>query len=305
MVKSDQSIDGVTTPTKSALDTQPSVQVFDCNGRALNLGRTVIMGILNITPDSFSDGGFFLARDAAVVQALKMAEEGADIIDIGGESTRPGAQAVSVQEELDRVIPVIEAVVQAVRLPISIDTSKPDVMRAAVQAGAGLINDVRALREPGALEVAADLSVPVCLMHMQGEPRSMQHNPAYQDVVAEVRDFLRDRINACVAAGLARERLIADPGFGFGKNVEHNLALLRHLNEFQALGVPVLAGLSRKSLIGALLGLPVEQRLYASVALALIAVQNGARIVRVHDVRATREAIRMWEVVYPQKREDA
>ena len=278
--------------------------VLDCNGRALDLGRTAIMGILNVTPDSFSDGGFFVAREAAVAHALKMAEEGADIVDIGGESTRPGAQAISVQEELDRVIPVIEAVVQAVRLPISIDTSKPEVMRAAVQAGAGLINDVRALRETGALETAAALNVPVCLMHMQGEPRRMQHHPVYHDVVGEVRDFLRDRIAACVAVGLASERLMVDPGFGFGKNAEHNLTLLRRLGEFRTLGLPVLAGLSRKSMIGALLGLPVAQRRYASVALALIAVQNGARVVRVHDVRATREAIRMWEAVYPPSREE-
>lgn len=243
-----------------------------------------------------------MAREAAVAQAIKMAEEGADIIDIGGESTRPGAAAVSVQQELDRVMPVVEAVVQAVPLPVSIDTSKPAVMRAAVSAGAGLINDVRALREPGAMAAAVTLNVPVCLMHMQGEPRSMQHHPDYRDVVGEVRDFLRDRIAACVDAGLAYERLIVDPGFGFGKNAEHNLELLRRLAEFRALGVPVLAGLSRKSMIGTLLGLPVEQRLQASVVLALIAVQNGARVIRVHDVRATREALRMWQVVYPQNR---
>jgi len=258
------------------------------------------MGILNVTPDSFSDGGIFLARDAAVAHALAMVEEGADLIDIGGESTRPGAQAVSVQEELDRVIPVIEAITRVAPVPVSIDTSKPEVMRAAVAAGAGLINDVRALRTTDALQTAAALEVPVCLMHMQGEPRSMQHNPVYVDVAGEVRDFLQERIEACVAAGIPRQRIVIDPGFGFGKTVEHNLELLRRLDELRALGAPVLAGLSRKSMIGALFGLPVAQRLHASVALALIAVQNGATMLRVHDVRATREAIRMFEAVYPR-----
>jgi len=273
---------------------------LDCGGRKLDLSRTAIMGILNVTPDSFSDGGIFLARDAAVTHALLMVEEGADIIDVGGESTRPGAQAVSVQEELDRVIPVIEAIASAVPVPISIDTSKPEVMRAAVAAGAGLINDVRALRATDALNTAAALGVPVCLMHMQGEPRSMQHHPVYTDVVVEVRDFLQERIEACIAAGIPRQRMLVDPGFGFGKTVEHNLDLLRRLGELRALGMPILAGLSRKSMIGALFGLPVEQRLHASVALALIAVQNGATMLRVHDVRATREAIRMFEAVYPR-----
>ena len=278
---------------------------FDCSGRALDLSRTAIMGILNVTPDSFSDGGIFLARDAAVTHALVMVEEGADIIDVGGESTRPGAQAVSVQEELDRVIPVIEAIARAVPVPISIDTSKPEVMRAAVAAGAGLINDVRALRATDALQTAAALDVPVCLMHMQGEPRSMQHHPVYTDVVVEVRDFLRERIETCVAAGISRDRIIVDPGFGFGKTAEHNLELLRRLGELRVLGAPILAGLSRKSMIGALLGLPVAQRLHASVALALIAVQNGATMLRVHDVRATCEAIRMFEAVYPRTGERA
>ena len=273
---------------------------LDCGGRKLDLSRTAIMGILNVTPDSFSDGGIFLVRDAAVTHALLMVEEGADIIDVGGESTRPGAQAVSVQEELDRVIPVIEAIASAVPVPISIDTSKPEVMRAAVAAGAGLINDVRALRATGALQTAAALAVPVCLMHMQGEPRSMQHNPVYVDVAGEVRNFLHERIETCVAAGIPHQRMVIDPGFGFGKTAEHNLELLRRLRELHVLGVPILAGLSRKSMIGTLFGLPVEQRLHASVALALIAVQNGATMLRVHDVRATREAIRMFEAVYPR-----
>jgi len=295
----------MTATTNSSLKTKHSELVLDCGGRVLDLSRTVIMGVLNITPDSFSDGGFFMSRDTAVAHARKMVEEGADIIDVGGESTRPGAQAVSVQEELDRVIPVIDAMARAIPVPISIDTSKPEVMRAAVAAGAGFINDVRALREEGALHAAAAQQVPVCLMHMQGEPRSMQHHPVYADVVVEVRDFLQRRIEACVAAGIPRQRLIVDPGFGFGKTVEHNLELLQRLGELRALGTPILAGLSRKSMIGALLGLPVEQRLQASVALALIAVQNGATMLRVHDVRATREAIRMFEAVYPRTGEVA
>jgi len=277
---------------------------FDCGGRVLDLSRTAIMGILNITPDSFSDGGIFLSHDAAVTRALAMVEEGADLIDVGGESTRPGAQAVPVQEELDRVIPVIEAIARAVPVPISIDTSKPDVMRAAVAAGAGFINDVRALREPGAVETAAALQVPVCLMHMQGEPRSMQHHPVYSDVAVEVRDFLQERIDACITASIPRQRIVLDPGFGFGKTVEHNLDLLRRLGVLRTFGVPILAGLSRKSMIGTLFELPVTQRLHASVALALIAVQNGATIVRVHDVRATREAIRTLEAVYSGTREE-
>ena len=262
------------------------------------------MGILNVTPDSFSDGGIFLSRDAAVAHARQMVEEGADLIDVGGESTRPGAHAVSLQEELDRVIPVIEAIAHAVPVPISIDTSKPDVMRAAVAAGAGLINDVRALREADAVSTAASLGVPVCLMHMQGEPRSMQHSPAYTDVVAEVGDFLEARITACERAGIERGRIIIDPGFGFGKTAAHNLELLRRLREFTRFGCPILAGLSRKSMIGALFGLPVGERLHASVALAVAAVQNGAALLRVHDVRATREAIRMWEAVYPRTGEE-
>jgi dihydropteroate synthase len=240
-----------------------------------------------------------------LAQARRMAQEGADIIDVGGESTRPGAQAVSVQQEMDRVIPVVEAIARELPVAVSIDTSKPEVMRAAVAAGAGFINDVRALRESGAIEVAAASGVPVCLMHMQGEPRTMQANPTYTDVVDDVRAFLAERIDACVAAGIARDRIVVDPGFGFGKTVLHNLELLRRFGELKSLGQPIMAGLSRKSMIGALLGLPVERRANASVALALIAVQNGAAIVRVHDVVATREAIRMWEAVYPPIAEDA
>ena len=280
-----------------------SAPILDCRGRRLDLSRTVIMGILNVTPDSFSDGGVFLSAQGALAHARQMTEEGADIIDIGGESTRPGAQAVPLQQELDRVIPVIEAVAAELPVPISIDTSKPEVMRAAVAAGAGFVNDVQALRADGALQAVRDLQVPVCLMHMQGEPRSMQANPVYGEVVTEVRDFLRARLDACIAGGIARERLLIDPGFGFGKTVQHNLELLRRLAELRSLGAPILAGLSRKSMIGALLGLPVDQRLPASLALALIAVQNGASIVRVHDVRATREVMRMLEAVYPHMQE--
>jgi dihydropteroate synthase len=240
-----------------------------------------------------------LSRDAALAQARRMVEEGADIIDVGGESTRPGAEAVSLQAELDRVLPVIEAIRREMPVPVSIDTSKPEVMRAAVEAGAGFINDVRALRASGALETVAALGVAVCLMHMQGEPRSMQADPHYADVVSEVRDFLKARVAACVGAGIPRERLVIDPGFGFGKTLEHNLELLRRLKELTALGLPLLAGLSRKSMIGKALGLPVESREQASVALALLAVQNGARLVRVHDVAPTVQALRMYQAVYP------
>ncbi|MDP2707770.1 MAG: dihydropteroate synthase, partial [Burkholderiales bacterium] len=242
------------------------------------------MGILNITPDSFSDGGVFLSPDKAITQALRMVEEGADIIDIGGESTRPGAPPVSAQEEIDRVLPVLENLRAQIRLPLSIDTSKPGVMRAAVAGGAGFINDVLALREPGALEAAAELGVPVCLMHMQGEPRTMQENPRYDDVVGEIADFLGERQQAAQAQGIPASQLVIDPGFGFGKTLEHNIELLRGLKRLQRLGAPMLVGLSRKSMIGKALGLPVDRRLHASVALAVMAVQQGARIVRVHDV---------------------
>ena len=271
---------------------------LDCGGRKLDLSRPAVMGILFVTPDSFSDGGVFLSRENAIAHACRMAEEGADIIDVGGESTRPGAQPVSAQEEMDRVIPVIEALRGKISLPISIDTSKPEVMRAAIAAGAGFINDVRALRDAGALAAAASLHVPVCLMHMQGEPRRMQENPRYRDVVSDIGDFLRARLQAAQTAGIPAQRLVIDPGFGFGKTLEHNLELLRGLKKLQSLGAPILAGLSRKSLIGKALGLPVEGRLYASVALALMAVQNGARIVRAHDVGPTVEALRMWQAVY-------
>lgn len=261
------------------------------------LPTPAVMGILNVTPDSFSDGGRFIGRNAALRRVRAMIAEGAAIIDVGGESTRPGARAVSVDEELARVIPVIEAIRSDSDIPVSIDTSKPEVMRAAVAAGASLINDVRALREPGALEVAAALGVPVCLMHMRGEPRTMQQNPHYDDVVEEVLAFLDARVAACEAAGIPRSRLILDPGFGFGKTLEHNLALFRALPRFVATGLPVLVGVSRKSMIGQVLEVPVEDRLAGSLALATLAVGLGAAIVRSHDVRETVHAVRMAAVV--------
>lgn len=276
---------------------QQQHEVIDCGGRPLDLTRVQVMGILNITPDSFSDGGVFLEPERAVAHARAMVAAGAAIIDIGGESTRPGAESVSEAEELERVIPVIEALAGAIEVPISVDTSKPGVMRAAVAAGAGLINDVYALRETGAVEAAAELEVPVCLMHMRGEPRTMQVNPEYEDVVGEVRAFLKERIAVCEAAGIHRQRLLADPGFGFGKSPEHNLTLLRRLEAFTALGVPVLAGLSRKSLIGHVLGRPMDERLAGSIALAVLAATRGARILRVHDVAETVDAVRMVEAV--------
>jgi dihydropteroate synthase len=276
-----------------------SVISLDCGGRALDLSRVAIMGVLNVTPDSFSDGGAYLERERAVAHARAMVAEGADIIDVGGESTRPGAKSVSAAQEIDRVVPVIESLSREVQVPISVDTSKPEVMRAAVKAGAGFINDVRGLREPGALAEAAALERPVCLMHMRGEPGTMQDDPEYDDVVADVRDFLNERVVAAIATGISRERIVVDPGFGFGKTMAHNLELLRRLRELSALG-PVLVGLSRKSMIGKLLGLPVEHRQHASVALALLAAQNGAQILRVHDVAATVQAVRTWEAVYPR-----
>jgi len=264
---------------------------LNCNGRRLDLSRPVVMGILNVTPDSFSDGGRFTARDRALRHALAMAEEGAAIIDVGGESTRPGARPVGVQEELDRVIPIIEALHRECPLPISVDTSKAQVMTAAVAAGAGLINDVRALRGEGALEAAAAAGVPVCLMHMQGEPRTMQQAPRYDDVVAEVKAFFQARMAACAQAGIDPDRLILDPGFGFGKTLAHNLALLRHLEAFLDLGRPLLVGISRKSMLGQLTGREVDGRLAAGLAAAVLAVERGARILRVHDVAATVDAI--------------
>ena len=273
------------------------MHLLDCGGRPLDLCRPCVMGVLNVTPDSFSDGGVFFSTDIAVRRAERMAEEGADIIDVGGESTRPGASPVSAAEEIARVVPVIEAVAARVALPISVDTSKPEVMRAAVAAGAGLINDVRALRLSGALAAAREAAVPVCLMHMRGEPGTMQQQPSYRDVVAEVADFLRDRVRACVQAGIPRDRLLLDPGFGFGKTLAHNLALLAGLPALSALDLPVVVGLSRKSMIGALTGRDVGERLAGSLAAAVLAVERGARVVRVHDVAPTVDALRVVQAL--------
>jgi len=268
-----------------------AVSVIDCAGKLLDISQPRVMGILNVTPDSFSDGGDFLSVDMAVAQANRMVEEGAAIIDVGGESTRPGAPAVSETEELDRVLPVIEGIAGSLSIPISIDTSKPNVMTAAVAAGAGLINDVMALQAPGAVEVVADLNVPVCLMHMQGEPRTMQENPQYGDVASEVKNFLAQRIGCCISAGISRDRLLVDPGFGFGKTLDHNLALLRDLQALAELGIPILVGLSRKSMIGTLLDEPVNRRMWGSLAAAVLAAERGARIIRTHDVKPTVDAL--------------
>ena len=251
------------------------------------------MGVINVTPDSFSDGGRHATLDAALRRGERLAAEGADILDIGGESTRPGAAEVSVAEEIDRVVPVIAALASRLDLPLSVDTSKPEVMRAAVAAGAGLINDIYALRRPGALAAAAQLAVPVCLMHMRGTPEIMQQEPHYTDPVVEVSAFLKERLAACEGAGIPRHRILLDPGFGFGKTLEHNLALLAGLPTLAALGQPLLVGLSRKSMIGALTGREVGERLAGSLAAAVLAVERGARVIRVHDVAATRDALRV------------
>jgi len=274
---------------------------LDCAGRILKMDRPRVLGIVNVTPDSFSDGGEHGTLDSAVAHGLRLAEEGADALDVGGESTRPGADDVSIEEELRRVIPVIERLANQTTLPISVDTSKPEVMRAAVAAGAGMINDVYALRRNGALDAAAALGVPVILMHMQGEPRSMQDAPQYDDVVAEVHRFLAERIFAAEMAGIAKKNIVVDPGFGFGKTAAHNLLLLAQLERLTELGVPLLAGLSRKQTIGELIGRSnSHERVYGSVAAALIAAQRGARLLRVHDVVATVDALKVWNAVAVQ-----
>ncbi|RPI12672.1 MAG: dihydropteroate synthase [Lysobacterales bacterium] len=264
-----------------------------CRDAVLDLGEPVVMGVLNVTPDSFSDGGRHYALEAAVARGLEMAEEGAAIIDVGGESTRPGAASVPLDEEMLRVVPVIERLAARIPCLISVDTSRPEVMRAAVDSGASLVNDVRALREPGALEAVAATGAAVCLMHMQGEPRTMQQDPRYADVVREVREFLGARIVACVAAGIPRERLCVDPGIGFGKRPEHNLALLAAVDRIAEPGIPVLVGVSRKSLVGIITGRPAADRLPGSLALAALAVGQGAAIVRAHDVAATVDAVKV------------
>jgi dihydropteroate synthase len=263
----------------------------------LDLSTPKVMGILNVTPDSFSDGGAFDMLENGLTQAALMLSEGADIIDIGGESTRPGAQDVSVQQELDRVIPVIESIYQRFDTIISIDTSKAQVMTAAINAGASLINDVRALQENGALDAAVAAKVPVCLMHMQGQPRVMQQNPSYDDVVKDVMTFLHERIAVCCQAGILKEQIIVDPGFGFGKSLEHNYQLLANLEDFHKLNVPVLAGMSRKSMIGNLLQRDIGQRLAGNVAVATIAAQKGAQIIRVHDVKETVDAVKVVNII--------
>jgi dihydropteroate synthase len=273
-----------------------SDQVLRCAAFTLNLFRPLVMGVINVTPDSFSDGGKFHATAAAIEHAHRLIEEGADILDVGGESTRPGADPVGIDEELRRVLPIIEAL-RGKNIPISIDTMKPEVMKAAIQAGASMVNDVNALRAEGALEICASSKVGVCLMHMQGAPRTMQLEPVYVDVVSEVKSFLIDRAQACERAGIAPARIVIDPGFGFGKNREHNLTLLRRLKEFRETGYALLAGLSRKSVLGKITGQEVVSRVPASVAAALLAVQNGAQIVRVHDVRATKDALAILDAV--------
>ena len=265
------------------------------NNKCLDLSFPQIMGILNFTPDSFSDSGQFFSLDKALFQVEKMLKEGATIIDIGGESTRPMAEEVSEAEELQRVIPLVEAVQKRFDCWISVDTSKAIVMQEAAKVGMDLINDIRALREPGALEIAGQLNLPTCIMHMQGQPRTMQANPHYDDVVQDVYQFLTDRTQACLAAGIAKENIIWDMGFGFGKTVQHNYKLLQQLAQFCESGYPVLAGLSRKSMIGAVLDKPVTERVVGSVAGALIAAQNGATILRVHDVAATADALKVWQ----------
>lgn len=266
---------------------------LDSKGRSLSLDRPHVMGILNVTPDSFSDGGRFKRIDLALGHASEMVADGATLIDVGGESTRPGAPDVSEQEELDRVIPVVERMVKELDVMVSLDTSKAAVMAAGCAAGAHLINDVRALQEPGALDAAAEAGVPVCLMHMKGQPRTMQAEPHYDDLVGEVRAFFDERIAACLAAGIPRERLLLDPGYGFGKTLAHNYRLLAEQHKLLDYGLPLLVGMSRKSMIGNLLGCPVDERLAGSLACALIGLQQGARIIRVHDVRATMDALRV------------
>ncbi|MGH8154261.1 MAG: dihydropteroate synthase [Rhodanobacteraceae bacterium] len=277
-------------------DTSPAL---DCNGRALTLDRPRVCGIINVTEDSFSGDGLGVDIDAAVAQGVAMVEQGADMLDVGAESTRPGAAPVAEEAEVARVVPVIAALAERVHVPISVDTSKPEVMRAAVVAGAGFVNDVYALRRDGALDAAAELKVPVCLMHMQGEPRTMQDHPHYDDVVGEVHRFLAERVFACEMAGIDKRRVLVDPGFGFGKTLEHNLALLRALERFRDLAAGTLVGLSRKAMVGTLTGRAGGAgRAVGSAAAAMIAVQRGALVVRVHDVAATRDALAVWAAVH-------
>lgn len=270
----------------------------------LDLNRPIVMGILNVTPDSFSDGGIYNRYDYALKHAAYMVNHGAAIIDIGGESTRPGSSEVSLQQELDRVIPIIEAITNRFDVWVSVDTSKAVVMTEAARAGAHIINDVRSLREPGALEAAAKTGLPVCIMHMLGQPKTMQQAPVYKNVVAEVKQYLSDEIDRCEAAGIAKNRLIIDPGFGFGKNLAHNYQLLAKLSEFHVLGVPLLVGISRKSMIGELLDVPLEERLVGGIACAVIAAMQGAKIIRAHDVKETVQAMKIVQATLSVKETD-
>ncbi len=270
---------------------------FSCGKFSLDLSPVKVMGVLNVTPDSFSDGGRFIHSEKAIAHALAMVEAGAAIIDIGGESTRPGAEDVSEQQEIDRVIPIIQALHSEINIPISIDTSKAAVMKAAVLAGVSLINDVRALQDADVLITAQQCNVAVCLMHMQGQPRTMQQQPYYIDVVAEVMQFFRERIDACLALGISKEKIIIDPGFGFGKTTQHNLLLIKHLQQFQQLDVPILIGVSRKASIGELLNATVDKRLAGSLAMATVAALNGANIIRAHDVKETVDAMRIVDAL--------
>jgi len=268
-----------------------------CGNRVLDLSRTHVMGILNITPDSFSDGGRFAQRDLALRHAEAMVNAGATLIDVGGESTRPGARTVSSVEELERVAPIVEAISRELDVIISVDTSTPSVIRETARLGAGLINDVRSLQRDGALDAAVATGLPVCLMHMRGEPTDMQNDPRYDDLLCEVSTFLRGRMDACNAAGIAREKIILDPGYGFAKTLEHNLSLFKHMEALHELGRPLLVGVSRKSMIGKVLDKPVDQRLYGALALAGMAMIKGARILRVHDVPETVDVVRMISAV--------
>jgi len=273
--------------------------LFNCGKYQLNLNRPHVMGIVNVTPDSFSDGGKYSSTDLAVEHGLALIAEGADILDIGGESTRPGAPPVSLDEELRRVMPVIEALAAVSTVPLSIDTYKPEVMRSAIAAGVDIVNDVRALQEDGAVEIVANSDVGVCLMHMQGMPLTMQLAPSYQDVVSEVVQFLTDRMYVVTSAGIAIDRIVLDPGFGFGKTTAHNIALIQHLTEIDAIGRPLLVGLSRKSILGKIAGGDEQQRLHAGLAASVISAMKGAKIVRVHDVKATVDALKIVTAVMP------
>jgi dihydropteroate synthase len=276
---------------------------FLCGKYQLNLNRPQVMGIINITPDSFSDGGKFCGVEQAVERALQLVADGADIVDIGGESSRPGATPVGLDEELARVIPVIEALTAVIKVPVSIDTYKPQVMQAAIAAGVDIVNDIRALQELGALEIVANSNVGVCLMHMQGTPQTMQLDPQYGDVVAEVKQFLIDRQQAAMAQGISQQRILLDPGFGFGKRTVHNIALIQHLNSLVDIGTPLLVGLSRKAVLGAISGGDEEQRLHAGLAAAVICVMKGAQVIRVHDVKATVDALKIATAIMPSQTE--